>query len=64
MEGDSLQYAAIERKLKKREICLPSDYAVATWKAINMSFPYRADYVTHDVLLNYNVALIQYNSLW
>ncbi|XP_022829230.1 uncharacterized protein LOC111358350 [Spodoptera litura] len=53
MECDSV-HAAIERKLKNREIHLPSDYITVTKEARVNPFPYEAVQINFDFVKNYN----------
>lgn len=53
MECDAV-HAAIERKLKNREIHLPSDYITVTKEARINPFPYEAIQINYDFVKDYN----------
>lgn len=53
MECDAV-HAAIERKLKNREIHLPSDYITVTKEARVHPFPYEAVQINYDFVKDYN----------
>ncbi|CAG9837767.1 unnamed protein product [Diabrotica balteata] len=52
MEGDAV-HSAIERKLKNRNIHLPSDYLAVTKEARTRPFPYEALMIPHNFFKNY-----------
>lgn len=56
MECDSV-HSAIERKIKGREIYLPSDYVKATKEARTKPFPYDVKVLDYNFFLNYNTDL-------
>lgn len=53
MEVDSV-HAAIERKLRHRDILLPSDYVSVTKEARLKPFPYKVEYLNHTFFKNYD----------
>lgn len=53
MECDSV-HSCIERKLKTKEIYLPSDYIKATKEARQKPFPYKVKEVDHTLFKNYD----------
>ncbi|CAG9788155.1 unnamed protein product [Diatraea saccharalis] len=61
MEVDSV-HACIERKLKKKEIKLPSDYVSITREAREKPTPYEAIDLTYDFFRDYTKPL-RYNSI-
>lgn len=63
MECDSV-HAAIERKLKNREIHVPSDYITVTKEARRKPTPYEAIHVSQNLLKNYgDKSTWSYNSI-
>lgn len=63
MECDSV-HSTIERKIKNREVYLPSDYARLTKEARIRPFPYEALNIQHDFFLNYaEKKLLFYDSI-
>lgn len=58
MECDSV-HSAIERKLKKRPIHLPSNYITVTEQARKKPFPYEAKWMYFDGFTDYSVKSLQ-----
>lgn len=54
MEVDSA-HALIERRLKGREIHLPSQYPILIREARKTPFPFEVHYVTHDFFINFDI---------
>lgn len=63
MECDSV-HSCIERKLKRREISLPSDYVKATREARSKPMPYEVVVTNHDFFKDYSsIDCLRYSSI-
>lgn len=63
MECDSA-HALIERKLKRRQITLPSQYVDIIYEARKRPFPFEVVYLSHDFFKNYDdKSVIRFHSI-